>query len=444
MGRIRTSSSWPRRRWRSSETAPRSRGSRRRSSRRPTASWCSLSTTRPGTCRTSIRRSTRPSWTSTSRARSFPASRSRSWRGSRLPWIARRPTCSSAARRVCCSFRPAVPRRTPARAEARPLLVRGTVVFSDGDPAAVSGTLLPALDAPFTRVARRLRVEIHRRGDVAGVGYTDSFGRFAIAVDLPDDTPISVVLEARNAFARVWADTDCVNESIQLHFRGFTTGSAGAVDAGTLAAPVDYQTIRVGECLYRTYHARVTFSAVLNINEVVQAAWDEMDRNRHPAEDDRVDQVYVEYCDDARSRIRRRRERAADSIRCHRHGGPRLRSWRRAARARRRVPHAGAHGVRGQRHHRGGRRGRAGLRARRHRIAGRRHGVAPERRGSAGRSEWIRRRHPHGGHGVVDLPARRVARRQRGARRCGEQARGSAGTTAREPCRRQRWQRSRA
>jgi len=60
-------------------------------------------------------------------------------------------------------------------------------------------------------------------------GYTDSQGKFSLAVNGKDNAATEFWLEANNSVVRVWADLDCVKEPVNIGFPSFNSQSAATL-----------------------------------------------------------------------------------------------------------------------------------------------------------------------------------------------------------------------
>jgi hypothetical protein len=184
-------------------------------------------------------------------------------------------------------------------AAARVFNVTGALSFQDGDPQAGMPGTPPWLDNVVEKPARQVKVTVKRGDSVVGRAHTDRRGRFSVRTDVADNRELELHFEVDNRVLKLWVDTDCVNESFYWRVPGFNSGTYGDLDVGNLLVPVTYNHVLVGECFFDRERVPVSFAGALNVNEVILTAWDDIDRNRDPAEDDSVEQVYVEYCDDA-------------------------------------------------------------------------------------------------------------------------------------------------
>lgn len=215
--------------------------------------------------------------------------------------------------------------------EGRAFNISGRVVFEDGDPTPASDTSPPGVNRqvenrfaasgngngvcdpgePCTTLprvpARQVEVSVwcgstclHR----VAWGTTDDDGRFTLTGVAPPNEQVRVLLEVDNWVSKVQADTDLSHERLVYEFANrFQTGASGDVELHTLVVPADYSTITVcegvsinGACT-EPDDIELSFAGALNINEVLLTTWSDADANRDPNENDSIDQIDVEYCD---------------------------------------------------------------------------------------------------------------------------------------------------
>jgi hypothetical protein len=193
--------------------------------------------------------------------------------------------------------------------EALGFVVTGKLQYADGDALGQSGSppwAPPPLDTKLTKPSRLVEVSAIYR-TVGGDGdetvwvlartLTDSRGEFVLEIPAVDDR-VMIVAEIKNAFVRVYRDTDFVNEPFVVPLTSYVTPVNRALGIRTMSNT--YITYRPYEGWYSIggrEENQISPAAAHNINETILVAAEEVRANRDPREVDSLSRVDVEYCD---------------------------------------------------------------------------------------------------------------------------------------------------
>jgi len=185
--------------------------------------------------------------------------------------------------------------------QAVEFVLTGRIVFEDGNVPIVSGRGpgISALDPATIHLDPARNIKVWVQGG-RGSGRTDSDGRFRFTVRAARDATLTLKMEVKNRWARVWADRDCIDERLVYEHtdQPFTPPPFGNfLSLGEVQVRAVNEFVTVGQCLGDTHDNPVSFAAALNINEVIRTLFNDVQANRDPEEDDELDQVDVEYCD---------------------------------------------------------------------------------------------------------------------------------------------------